>query len=153
MHYYKCQRPKFVLVVNTCASGILICSTVCLVESHLPGDLFSFILIMFLSRAYSLRIYKSLPKHFYFGPLHFFTGLGNALISSLVNTELKCIFNSSAIKNPCFIMFPAVSMLQPNIEQVTRKMIRRLDTDIVLSCWLLHEAPSFTLLSCSYIAQ
>ena len=36
-------------------------------------------------------------------PLNFVSGRGNELVSSHVNTELKCIFNSSDIKNPCVI--------------------------------------------------
>ena len=31
-------------------------------------------------------------------PLNFVSGTGNELVSSLVNTDLKCKFNSSAIK-------------------------------------------------------
>ena len=35
--------------------------------------------------------------------LNFVSGTGNELVYSLVNTELKRIFNSSAIKTPCVI--------------------------------------------------
>ena len=42
-------------------------------------------------------------------------GTSNELVSSHVNTELKCIFNSSAIKNPSVIIFPALSSSGPTL--------------------------------------
>ena len=57
-------------MLNTCASGVLICSTVT----------------------------TNCPNNSPLGPLNFVSGTGNELVSSLVNTELKCKFNSSALK-------------------------------------------------------
>ena len=45
------------------------------------------------------------------------SGAGSELVSSLVNTELKCIFNSSAITNPCVIIFPALSSSGPTLSR------------------------------------
>ena len=39
-------------------------------------------------------------------PFDFVSGIGNELLSSLVNTELNGIFNSSAIKQSCVKIFP-----------------------------------------------
>ena len=44
-------------------------------------------------------------------------GTGIELVSSRVNTELKCIINSSAIKNPCVIIFPALSTSGPTLSR------------------------------------
>ena len=41
--------------------------------------------------------------------MNFVSGTGYELVSSLLNTEMNCIFNSSAIKNPRIIIFPALS--------------------------------------------
>ena len=107
-------------MLNTYASGVLICSTVSLsilgdIPST-PGDLFSFILLILL--ATTSGVPTNYPNISPSGPLNFVSGTGNELVSSLVNTELTCIFNSSAIKNPCVIIFPALSyiVVQPYIE-------------------------------------
>ena len=39
------------------------------------------------------------------------------LDNCLVNTEQKCIFNSSAINNPCVIIFPALSSSGPDVSR------------------------------------
>ena len=87
-------------MLNTCTLGVLICSTVYfsnLVDiPSTPGDLFSFILLILLATTSVVTTNCSnlSPS----GPLNFVYGTGNELVSSLVNTELKCKFNSSAIQ-------------------------------------------------------
>ena len=49
--------------------------------------------------------------------LNFVSGTGKELVSSLVNTELKCLFNSSAIKHPCVILIPALSSSGPTLSR------------------------------------
>ena len=98
-------------MLNTCASGVLICSTVSFsilgdIPST-PGDLFSLILLILLTSTYGVT--TNCPNLSPSDPLNFVSGTGIELVSSRVNTELKCIFNSSAIKNPCVIIFPALS--------------------------------------------
>ena len=106
-------------MLNTCASGVLICSTVSFsilgdIQSN-SGDLFSFILLILL--ATTSGGYNKLPQLSPSDPLNCVTGTGNELVSSLVNTELKCIFNSSTIKNPCVIIFPALSSSVPTLSR------------------------------------
>ena len=86
--------------LNTWVSGVLICSTVSLsilgdIPSY-PGDLFSFILLILLATTSEVTINcpNLSPSDTLF---HFISGTGTELVSPLVNTELKCIFNSSAI--------------------------------------------------------
>ena len=77
-------------MLNTCASGVLICSTV--VFSILgdipstPGDLFSFILSIWL--ATTSAVTTSCPNISPSDPLNFVSSTGNEQVSSLVNTEL-----------------------------------------------------------------
>ena len=75
------------------------------------GDLFSFILLILL--ATTSGVTTNCPNFSHSDPLNFVSGTGNELVFSRVNTELKCIFNSSAIKNPCVIIFPALSFSGP----------------------------------------
>ena len=50
-------------------------------------------------------------------PLNFVSGTGNELVFSRVNTELKCIFNSSAIKIPVLLYSRhCPSVVQPYLE-------------------------------------
>ena len=88
-------------MLNTCASGVLICSTVSLsILGDIPsthGEVFSFILLILLATTSGVTI--NCPNFSSSDPLNFVSGAGNELVSSLVNTELKCIFNSSAMPN------------------------------------------------------
>ena len=115
--HYKGTIPSCSDMLNTCASGILICSTVSFsilgdIPST-PGDLFSFILLILLAIASGVT--TNCPNLYPSNPLKFVSGTGNKLVSSLVNTELKCIFNSSAIKNPLVIISPALSSSGPTL--------------------------------------
>ena len=86
-------------MLHTCASGILICSTVYFrivgAIPSTPGDLLSFILFTLLgtTSGVTTNCHNLSPTV----PLHFVSSTGNELVSSLVNTELKCLFNLSAI--------------------------------------------------------
>ena len=73
-----------------------------------PGDFFYFILLILLTTT-TTGVTTNCPNISSLGPLNFVSGTGKELVSSLVNTELKCIFNLSAMKNPCNIIFPALS--------------------------------------------
>ena len=114
--YSKGTLPSCSDMLNTCASGVLICSTISFsilgdIPST-PGDLFSFILLILL--ATTSGVTTNCPNLSPSDPLNFVYGTGNELVSSLVNTELKCIFNSSAIKIPSVIISPALSSSGPN---------------------------------------
>ena len=102
----KSTIPSCSDMLNTCASGVLICSTVSFSMlgdiASTPGDLFSFILLILLATNYVVTTNR--PNLSSSGPFSFVSGTGNELVSSLVNTELKCKFNSSAIKNPRVII-------------------------------------------------
>ena len=82
-------------MLNTCASGVLICSTVSFSSlGDIPsthGDLFSFIMLILLATASGVT--TNCPNLSPSDPLNFVSGTGNELVSSLVNTELKCIFS------------------------------------------------------------
>ena len=102
-----------------CASGVLICSTVSFsilgdIPST-PGDLFSFILLILL--ATTSGVTTNCPNLSPSDPLNYVSGTGNELVSSRVNTELKCIFNSSAIKNSCVTIFPKLSSSGPTLSR------------------------------------
>ena len=76
-------------MLNTCASGILICSTVSFsilgdIPST-PGDSF----ILFILVATTSGVSTIYPNISHSGPMNFVSGTGNELVSSLVNTELK----------------------------------------------------------------
>ena len=106
-------------MLNTCASDVLICYTVSFsivgdIPST-PGDLFSFILLILLTTTSGVT--ANCPNLSPSDPLNYVSGTGIELVSSRVNTELKCIFNSSAIKNPCVIIFPALSSSGPNLSR------------------------------------
>ena len=85
--------------LNACASGVLICSTysfsiLCDIPST-PGASFSFILLILLAPTSGVTTsYPNLPPS---DLLNFVSGTSNEQVSSFVNTELKCIFNSTAI--------------------------------------------------------
>ena len=87
-------------MLNTCAFGAIICSTVYFSNlfdiPSTPGDLLYFILLILL--ATTSGVTTNCSKFSPSGPLHFVYCTGNELVSSLVNTELKCKFNSSAVK-------------------------------------------------------
>ena len=106
-------------MLKTCASGVLICSTVSFsILGDIPsthGELFSFILLILL--ATTSGVTTNCPNLFPYDPLNFVSGTGNTLVSSRVNTELKCIFNSSAIKNPCVTIFPKLSSSGPTLSR------------------------------------
>ena len=80
-------------MLNTCASGVLICSTVSFSILDdippTPGDLFSFILLILLATGSGVttNCHNLSPSD----PLDFVSGTGNELVSPRVNTELKCI--------------------------------------------------------------
>ena len=112
-------------MLNTCACGVLMCSTVSFsilgdIPST-PGDLFSFILLILL--ATTSGVTTTCPNLSPSDPLNVVSGTGNEHVSSLVNTELKCIFNSSAIKNPCVIIFPALSSSGPTLSRTNFALI------------------------------
>ena len=115
----KGTTPSCSDMLNTCASGVLICSTVSFSMlgdiPSTPGDLFSYILLIVL--ATTSGVTTNCPNLSFSESLNFVTGTGNELVSSLVNTELKCIFNSSAIKNPCVIIFPALYSSGPTLSR------------------------------------
>ena len=78
-------------MLNTCASGVLICSTVSFsilgdIPST-PGDLFSFILLILL--ATTSGVTTNCPNLSPSDTLNFVSGTGNELLSSLVNTALN----------------------------------------------------------------
>ena len=56
-----------------------------------PGDLFAFILLTLVATTSGVQI--NCPNLSSSGPLNFVSGTGNELVSSLVNTELKCKLN------------------------------------------------------------
>ena len=98
-------------MLNTCASGVLICSTVSFsifgdIPST-PSDLFSFIFLIL--PATTSVVTTNYPDVFPSCQLNFVFDTGNELVSSRVSTELKCIFNSSTSKSPSVIIFPALS--------------------------------------------
>ena len=76
-----------------------------------PGGLLSFILFSLLSTVSGVK--TNCPNLSPSDPLHFVSGSGNEVVSYLVNIELKCIFNLSAIQNPCVIIFPVLSFNGP----------------------------------------
>ena len=106
-------------MLNTCACGLLICSTVSFsvldAIPSTPGDLFSFIMLILL--ATTSGVTTNCPNLSPSDPSNFVSGTGKELISSHVNTELKCIFNSYAIKNVCVIIFPALSTSGPTLSR------------------------------------
>ena len=80
-------------MLNTCASGVQICSTVSFsILGAIPsthGDLFSFIILLATTSGVTTNCPNLSPSD----PSNFVSGTGNELVSSRVNTELKCIFN------------------------------------------------------------
>ena len=107
--------PSCTDMLNACANGVLICSTVSFsilgdIRST-PGDLVSFNLFILL--ATTSGVTTNCPNLSPSVPLHYVSDTGNELVSSLLNTELKCIFNSSAIKSPSVIIFPTLSSNDP----------------------------------------
>ena len=68
-----------------------------------PGDLLFFILLSLLATASGVT--TNCPNLSPPGPLNFASDTGDEIVYYLVNTELKSILNSSAIKYPCVIMF------------------------------------------------
>ena len=107
-------------MLNTCANGVLICSTVsCSILGDIPstpGDLFYFILLILLATTY--RVKTNCPSLSPSGPLHFLSGTGNEPVPSLVNIELQCICNSSASTIPVLLYSqhcPPVANLISNI--------------------------------------
>ena len=117
--HYKGTIPSCSDMLNTCTSGVLICSTVSLSVlgdiPSTPGDLFSFILLILL--ATTSGVTTNCPNLFPYDPLNFVCGTGNEIVSSLVNTELMCIFNSSVIKIPSVIISPALSSSGPSLSR------------------------------------
>ena len=100
--------------------SVLICSTVSFsilgdIPST-PGDIFSFILLILLATISAVT--TNCPNLSPYDPLDFVSCTCNELVSSLVNTELKCIFNSSAINNPGVIIFPALSSSGPTLSRI-----------------------------------
>ena len=113
--------PSCINMLYTWACGILICSSVsfsilCDIPST-PGDLFSFILLILVATTVYFWGLQLTAPTFPSGPLNFVSGTGNELVSSLVNTELKCKFNSSAIIYPCVIIFPTLSSRRPTLSR------------------------------------
>ena len=102
-------------MLNTCASAVHICYTVSFLGAipSIPGDLFSFILLILSATTYGVttNCHNLSPSD----PSNFVSGTGNGLVYFRVNTELKCIINSSAIKIPCAILFPALSSSGPTL--------------------------------------
>ena len=85
-------------MLNTCASGVLICSTVSFsilgdIPST-PGDLFSFILLILL--ATTSGVTTNCPNISSSDPLNIVSGTGNEQVSSILNTELKCMWRCDA---------------------------------------------------------
>ena len=66
------------------------------------------------------------------------SGTGIEQVSSPVNTELKCIFYSSPIKNHCVIIFPALSSSGPTVSRTFCLLLtyawKLLLSDFVLIC-------------------
>ena len=115
----KGTTPSYSDMLNTCASGVLICSTVSFsilgdIPST-PGDLFSFILLILLATTSGVTINCSNLSPSY--SLNFVSGTGNEQVSSRENTELKCIFNSSTIEHPCVTIFPKLSSSGPTLSR------------------------------------
>ena len=111
--------PATSAMLNTCANGVHICSTVsfCLLVyiPSPPDDFFSFILLIVLDTTSGVT--TNCPNLSPSGPLNFVSGTGNELLSSLVNTELKCKCNSSAIENRCVITYPTLSSSGPTLHR------------------------------------
>ena len=80
-------------MLNTCASDSFFLCFVCF--PFTPGDIL-FILLVLLTTTSGVT--TNCPNLSPSVPLNFVTVTGNALVSSHVNTKLKCKFNSSAIK-------------------------------------------------------
>ena len=96
---------EFMGIFN-CASGFLLLMTYYL----------AMILYIFLDTTSGVKTnYPNLSPS---GPLNCVSGTGNEMLFSLVKTELKSIFNSSATKHPC-VNIPSIvrqwSNLIPNI--------------------------------------
>ena len=77
--HYKDTTPSCSGMLNTCASGVLFCSTVYFsilgdIPST-PGDLFSFILLILVATTYGVT--TNCPNLSHSGPLHFASGTGN----------------------------------------------------------------------------
>ena len=95
-------------MLNTCASDILICFTVsfcvlCAIP-YTHGDVFfTLLMLLAITSGVTSNCHNLSPSV----PLKFVSVTGNELVSSLVNTKLKCIFNSSA-NNTCVIIYPAL---------------------------------------------
>ena len=103
-------------MVNTCATGVLISSTVSFIIlgdiPSTPRDLFSFMFLILVATTSGVTYNCPQPSpHVNLS----FSGAGNAPVSSLVNTELKCKFNSSAFKIPSAILFQTLSSSGPTL--------------------------------------
>ena len=82
--------PSWRDMLNTCASGALICSTVSVsILGYIPstyGDLFYVILLILLTTTSGVA--TNCPNLSPSDPLNFVSGTGIKLVSSRVNTEL-----------------------------------------------------------------
>ena len=127
-------------MLNTCASGVPICSTVYFSSlgaiPSTPDDIFCFVLLILL--ATTSGVTTNCPQPSPSDPSNFVSGTDNELVSSRVNTELKCIFNSSANKTPCVIIFPAMSSNGPTLSRTFFLLLtyayKLLLSDFVLIC-------------------
>ena len=84
-----------------------------------PGELFSFILLILLTTTFGVT--TNCPNLSPSDPLNFVSGTGYELVSSHMNTELKYIFNSSAITNPSVVTFPELSSSGPTLSRTWLK--------------------------------
>ena len=91
--------PSSSYKLNYFASGVLICSTISLSSfggiPSTPGDLLSFIFLIFFAMISGVT--NNWPKCSDVLPSNFVNGTGSELISSVVKTELKYSFRTSAI--------------------------------------------------------
>ena len=88
--------------LNNFASGVLICATISLSSfdgiPSTPGDLLSFIFVIFF--AIISGVTNNCPKCSDLLPSNLVNGTGSELISSVVKTDMKYSFRTSAIWNP-----------------------------------------------------
>ena len=106
------------------------------------GDLFSFILLILLATTYGVT--TNCPNISLSCPLHFISGTGKELVSSLVNTELKFIFNSWAVTIPVLLYFQHCPPLdQPYLEQYAYFLHTHINSYCLIFYFLLICAHTF----------
>ena len=95
-------------MLDTCASGVLICSTVYFsILGDIPstsGDLFSFILLILL--ATTSGVITNCPNLSPSDPLNFVSGTGNGLVSSRMQSRLHRLADVAYATGPATVGAP-----------------------------------------------